>query len=65
MEISRRFENPTTKEICVFRTVSDEKGQPVLEMEYTIGVGGARPPEHCIRSRGCSDTRGDFGSFDL
>lgn len=53
---SRRFENPITKEIIVFRTVSGESGQPLLEMEYTIGVGGARVPEHahprssqCIR----------------
>ena len=42
----RRFENPTTKEVILFRNVTGENGQPVLQMEYTIGVGGARVPEH-------------------
>lgn len=42
----RRYENPTTRESIVFRTVTGQRGQPVLEMEYTIGAGGARVPEH-------------------
>lgn len=42
----RRYENPTTRESIVFRSVTGEAGQVVLEMKYTIGVGGAKVPEH-------------------
>jgi quercetin dioxygenase-like cupin family protein len=42
----RRYENPITCESIVFRSVTGPGGQSVLEMEYTIGVGGAEVPEH-------------------
>lgn len=46
MSAERRFENPATRESCLFRTITGIGGHDVLEMEYTIGVGGARVPEH-------------------